>query len=102
MFGLAHEYDPAVVRRVEPLVRVGSPGIGVGEARGQTGKPRACRRPQSESPVNVYPRARVAGRRANLSRGIECPCVYIACLNAYDGRAGKVGQRVRAHTPLSV
>src|SRR5262252_10326493 len=63
---------------------------------------RACRRPQSESSVDVYPRARVASRRANLPRRIEGPRVHIARLNADDGRAGKVGQRVCAHTPLTV
>src|SRR5215510_7308573 len=66
------------------------------------GKSRAGRRPQSESSVDVRPSARVASRRANLSRRIEGFCVYIARLNANDGCGGKIGQRICAHTPLIV
>src|SRR5262247_4208937 len=102
MPGLAHEDNSAVVRRVKPLVRVGRPGIGFGEAFSQMSQSRAGRSPQPESPVNVNPRAGAAGRRANLFRRIEGACVHIACLNANDGSGGKIGKRVHAHTPLAV
>ena len=72
--------DPVVVRRVQRLVRVRGPGVGLRRARGEVLQPRRGRRPQPKGPVNVDPGSCFTGRRDNRFERVEGSGVHVPCL----------------------
>src|SRR5436309_8842834 len=77
---IAHHYHAAVVRHVEPLVRIDRPRVGGGVALHEMRAGGRRRRPEPERPVHVYPGARRFGPGDDLVGGIECAGVDVACL----------------------
>ena len=78
--------QPAVVGHVEPLVRVGRPGVGVldaGDEVGATGR-RGC--PEPERAVDVHPRTGLLGQRDRPGEEVAGAGVHVARLEADDGR----------------
>ena len=99
---IGDQRDPAVVGRVQPLVRVGRPRIGTGDARDLIGGAGRGRRPQPERPVHVHPGAVVVGPVDQRTERIAGPGVDVACLQADKCRPGKRGQAARLDPALAV
>ena len=100
------EDERGVVRDVQPLVRVGDPGIRAFGAAHEVAQARARGRPQPEGAVDVQPRSVLSRGIGDLLEGVERPGVHLAGLRAHDRRrvdAFECGaQRVRIHAPLMV
>lgn len=64
--GVRDEGNTAVERRVEPLVRVGSPGVGEFGAAEKIAVGGAGQRPQADGPVHVYPAVVSVDKLADL------------------------------------
>ena len=99
---VAHQGDAAVVRRVQPLVSVGRPGVGGGGARDLAGQLGACGGPQPEGTVDMHPRAlrmRPVDERAERVAGTA---VDVAGLEAHDRRGVQIGQVRGNDPPLTV
>lgn len=53
VFGVAKKDDPAVIGDVEPLVRIGGPGVGIGHAAHEVSAGGVGQRPQAEGTIDV-------------------------------------------------
>ena len=105
-FRMGDEREPAVVRDVEPLVRVGRPGVGALRAGREPAQSRGGAGPQPECTVDVYPGTDLAAQGKNLLEGVERARVHLARLRADDRRDLDVAkcrlQRLDAHATLAV
>src|SRR6266699_5805858 len=77
---VAHHYHAAVVRNVEPLVRVDGPRVRGGVALYEMRAGRGGRRPQPERPVHVHPGTRRLRLWNDLVGSVERACVDVARL----------------------
>jgi hypothetical protein len=99
------EDDPAVERDVQPLVRVGRPGVGLLRAAHQVRAGGAGGGPQPERAVDVHPGAGVASGGADVHERIDGPAVHVAGLRDHDRLAAagqRRGERLGPHRPLRV
>src|SRR2546430_16183939 len=94
---VAHHYHAAVVRHVEPLVRVDRPGVRGGKAPDEVRAGRSRRRPEPKRPVHVHPGARRLRLWNDLVRRIERARVDVARLQA-DERVVVQRWRSEEHT----
>src|SRR2546427_11722015 len=84
--GVAHEGETAVIGNVQPLVRVGGPGVRGADALEQVAEARARRGPEAECAVDVHPGVAVRARQAgDLAKRIERAGVHVAGLRTDDG-----------------
>ncbi len=104
--GVRAEGDPAVVRHVQPLVRVGRPGVRALRAGRERPQRRRRRGPQPERAVDVEPRAGLRRRVGDRVEVVARAGVHLAELGAHDRRpaaGGELGaQRVDEQPPLAV
>src|SRR5215213_6611703 len=100
------EDETRVVRDIQPLVRVGGPGIGALHPFHEIPQARGGCRPHPERSVDVDPSARLAGGVADVAERVESPGVHIARLGAHYGRPGDLResctQRVSPHPALAI
>ena len=82
--GILAESQPAVVRHVEPLVRVRRPGVGPLDAGDEVPELGRRRRPEPERAVHVHPGAGTTERVHDLADGIDAARVHLADLRAHD------------------
>src|SRR5256886_221923 len=94
---VAHHHHAAVVRHVEPPVRVDGPRVRGGVALYEMRAGGGCRRPEPERPVHVHPGARRLRLWNDLVRGIERARVDVARLQA-DERVVIQRWRSEEHT----
>ena len=101
--GSPDQGDAAVIGDVEPFVRVGRPGVRVGQAGGQVRTRGISQRPQPERAVGMHPRPALPGPLDDVGEGIERAGVHLARLHADHRRAGHVlREPVGAHPPLVI
>ncbi|BCW66400.1 hypothetical protein NicSoilB4_11630 [Arthrobacter sp. NicSoilB4] len=86
--GIADHCDPAVIRHVEGLVRVGAPRIGPLHPGGQGGELRDGRGPESERAIHMDPRAARLCDGDCLEERIEGAGMQVSCLQADQHRGG--------------
>ena len=84
MFGLAHKGHAGIVRNIQPLVTIGSPGVGFEETAQQMGSLRGSGRPQAEGAIDVDPGSRFPSTGTDLRGGIEGSRIHVARLNTDD------------------
>lgn len=84
-------------------MRVGRPGVRVGQAGGQVRTRGISQRPQPERAVGMHPRPALPGPLDDVGEGIERAGVHLARLHADHRRAGHVlREPVGAHPPLVI
>src|SRR5919199_6995873 len=100
------EDEARVVRDIQPLVRVGGPGIGALYPFDEIAQTRGSGRPHPERSVDVDPSASLTGGVADGAERVESPGVHIARLGAHYGRPGDLResctQGVRPHPALAI
>ena len=84
MFGLAHKSQAGIVWNIQPLVTIGSPGIGFEETAQQVCSLRRSGRPQAEGAIDVDPSSRFPSTWTDLRGGIEGSRIHVARLNTDD------------------
>ncbi len=105
-FGMSDEREPAVVRDVEPLVRVGRPRVGLAHPLDEMAELGRRGGPQPERAVDVEPGARRPRECRDLGHRIHGARVHLADLRADHRRAVTAGKRrlhrIRAHSTLVI
>src|SRR5229473_1496983 len=102
MLRLADESQTRIVGDVEPLVAIGSPGIGIREASHQGRAVGSGGGPQPEGSVDVHPRVLSSGFGTDLGSRIERAGIYVAGLYADDGALVERRERIRFDTALII
>jgi hypothetical protein len=82
----AHD-QPAIVRNIQPFMRVGGPGVGEIGAGGEMFEVVAHGSPESKCAIHVKPRAGFAGSGGDFRQWIESSGVNVAGLSTDDGGA---------------
>ena len=82
--GMRDERDPAVVRDVEPLVRVRRPRVGPLDAVDEVAELGRGSRPEPERRVHVQPCARATEELCDLPDGVDAARVHLADLGTDD------------------
>ena len=93
---VAAEDDAAVVRDVQPLVRIRRPRVCALAAHCEMPEARARARPESERAVDVEPGAGGGARVRNLVERVDGSGVHVPGLGTDDHRAGRARQRTRS------
>ena len=104
--GMSDERESAVVRDVEPLVRVGRPRVGLAHPLDETAELGRRGGPQPERTVDVEPGARCSRECRDLGHRIHRAGVHLADLRTDHRWAFTAGKRrlhrVRAHSTLAI
>jgi hypothetical protein len=96
------EGDAAVVRDVQPLVRIGGPRIGPVQPGDEPGPGRVGERPQPECAVDVQPAGPLRQPIGDLVEGVERTGVHLAGLRTHQDGPVEIGQQVGPHPALVV
>ena len=83
-------------------MRVSRPRVGITEASREVGTRWGDGRPHAKGPIDMVPRALLAGKGRELIERINRPTVNIAGLTDQDRLRIQGRQRVRAHAPLVI
>src|SRR5271166_2621155 len=73
VLGAPDQGDAAVVRNIEPLVPVGRPGVGAGQASGQVRTRRIRQGPHPERAIDMHPRLVPPGPLQDVGKGSNAP-----------------------------